>query len=136
MKKVLVGGCFDLIHYGHVTFLQESKKCGDYLVVAVESDENVRIRKGNNRPIHPQKERAVMLRSLRMVDEVIELPPMNRHEDYFDLVNKIKPQVIAVTEGDTQIENKKKQAHMVGAILQVVTAHIHPYSTSLLLKEL
>jgi len=52
MKKiVLVGGCFDLLHYGHVRFLEEAKKLGNHLVVALESDENVRRVKGEARPI-------------------------------------------------------------------------------------
>ncbi|MCR4263595.1 MAG: adenylyltransferase/cytidyltransferase family protein, partial [Candidatus Roizmanbacteria bacterium] len=83
MKKVLVGGCFDLIHYGHITFLSEARKQGDYLIVALESDENVKKYKGPNRPIHKQAERAEMLRSLRMVDEVVELPEMKEDYDYF-----------------------------------------------------
>lgn len=136
MKRVLVGGCFDLIHYGHIKFLTEAKKAGDWLIVALESDENVRRHKGSNRPIHPQRERAEMLRSLRMVDEVIELPTLTKHQDYFDLVKKIKPAVIAVTEGDSQLENKKKQAKFVKAEVKVVTLLMKPYSTSLLIKEL
>src|SRR3989344_778847 len=115
MKRVLVGGCFDLIHYGHIRFLTESKKQGDYLIVALESDENVRKYKGENRPIHTQKERAEMLRSLKMVDEVVELPSMNGDEEYFDFVIKIKPDVIAITENDPQTQNKKMQADLINA---------------------
>ncbi len=75
MKKVLVGGCFDLLHFGHIKFLEEAKKSGDYLVVALESDENVRRTKGETRPIHTQEQRKAMLESLTCVDEVIMLPP-------------------------------------------------------------
>ena len=60
MKKVLVGGCFDLIHYGHIVFLKEARKQGDYLIVALESDDNVKKYKGENRPVHKQSERAEM----------------------------------------------------------------------------
>lgn len=136
MKKVLVGGCFDLIHYGHIVFLKEAKKQGDYLVVALESDENVKRYKGENRPIHTQKERAEMLRSIRLVDEVIELPPMNGDKEYFDFVKKIKPDVIAITQNDPQTENKKKQTEEIGAKLVVVTPRLEPHSTSRLIKLL
>ena len=57
MKKVLVGGCFDFIHFGHISFLKQAKASGDYLIVALESDENVRLAKGDARPIHTQEQR-------------------------------------------------------------------------------
>lgn len=136
MTKILVGGCFDLIHYGHIVFLTEAKKLGDYLIVALESDENVRKYKGKNRPIHQQTERAKMLRSLKMIDEVLELPKMNTDKDYFDLVKKIKPNIIAVTENDSQIENKKRQAISVGGKLVLVTPLIEPHSTTNLIEKL
>src|SRR3989344_2564471 len=98
MKKVLVGGCFDLLHYGHIVFLNEAKKHGDSLVVALESDENVRRLKGEHRPIHTQKERKTMLEALSAVDEVIPLPPMTTDREYADLVTRLRPHVIVVTQ--------------------------------------
>ena len=136
MKKVLVGGCFDLIHYGHIVFLKEAKKQGDYLIVALESDENVKKYKGPNRPIHKQAERAEMLRSFRMVDEVVELPEMKEDYDYFKLVEKIRPDVIAITKDDPQTENKKRQAALINAQVIEVSPLIRPYSTTLLINEL
>ena len=136
MKRILVGGCFDLIHYGHIKFLTEAKKQGDLLIVALESDDNVKKYKGTNRPIHKQSERAEMLKSLKMVDEVLSLPPMNSDQEYFNLVKKIKPNIIAITKNDRQTENKKKQAELVGAKLVVVTPRIEPYSTTDLIKKL
>ena len=70
MKKVLVGGVFDIIHYGHVHFLKNAKSLGDHLVVALESDKNVKRLKGEKRPIHNQNQRREMLESLEFVDEV------------------------------------------------------------------
>lgn len=135
MKKVLVGGCFDFIHYGHISFLKQAKSHGDYLIVALESDENVRRTKGESRPIHSQSQRKEMLASLSFVDEIIELPPMSSDQEYFNLVMKVKPDVIAVTEGDPILEKKRDQANRVGAEL-IVIPKIHTPSTSQLAKLL
>ena len=137
MKKkiVLVGGCFDLLHFGHITFLQQAKALGDYLVVALESDENVRRMKGDTRPIHTQAQRKEMLESLSFVNEVIPLPPMHNDKDYFELVRKIKPAVIAVTSGDSAKVKKLEQANKVRAVL-IEIPKIHTPSTSQLVKLL
>ncbi len=135
MKKVLVGGCFDFIHYGHISFLKHAKVHGDYLVVALESDENVRRVKGDTRPIHSQRERKEMLQSLSFVDEVIELPPMNTDAEYFELIKRVCPSVVAATEGDPILDKKREQAALVGATI-VIIPKIHTPSTSQLAKLL
>lgn len=135
MKKVLVGGCFDLLHYGHVRFLEEAKKLGDWLVVALESDENVRRMKGDGRPIHSQEQRKTMLEALSCVDEIISLPTMNNHQEYYDLVTKVHPQIIAITEGDPLEKNKREQAVKTSAEL-IVIPKIPTPSTSQLAKLL
>lgn len=135
MKKVLVGGCFDLIHFGHISFLTSAKSLGDHLIVALESDENVMRSKGASRPIHSQLQRKKMLETLRCVDEVIELPLMETDEDYASLVTKIKPDVIAITDGDPVEDKKRAHAESVGATLTVI-AKIHTPSTSQLAKLL
>lgn len=136
MKKiVLVGGCFDLLHFGHIHFLKTAKSFGDWLIVALESDENVRRMKGDARPIHTQAQRKEMLESLSFVDEVIALPTMHTDMDYFELVRKIKPSIIAVTEGDHAKTKKMEQANEVGATL-VEISKIHTPSTSQLAKLL
>jgi FAD synthetase len=135
MKKVLVGGCFDLIHYGHISFLKQAKNLGDYLIVALESDENVKRMKGDLRPIHTQPQRREMLESLSFVNEVIPLPPMHSDKEYFDFVTNLKPDVIAVTQGDPILNKKQKQADLIGAKL-VDIPKIHTPSTSQLAKLL
>ncbi len=135
MKKVLVGGCFDILHYGHIRFLEEAKKLGDWLVVALESDENVRRMKGEGRPIHNQAQRKEMLEALSCVDEVIALPPMNTHQEYYDLVTRVHPRVIAITEGDPLESNKREQAAKAAARLAVIPKIPTP-STSQLAKLL
>jgi len=135
MKKVLVGGCFDFIHYGHISFLKQAKALGDFLVVALESDNNVRHAKGETRPIHTQKQRQQMLEALSFVDEVISLPPMKIDEEYFNLVNQVKPSVIAITQGDPIKNKKQEHAQKVGAQL-IEIPKIHTPSTSQLAKLL
>lgn len=134
-KLVLVGGCFDILHFGHINFLREAKKHGDYLVVALESDENVRRIKGDNRPIHTQTQRKEMLEALEFVDEVKMLPPMNTDDDYNNLVQEIKPTIIAITEGDPIVDKKQKQSDSIGAKLIIISKILTP-STSQLAKLL
>lgn len=134
-RVVLVGGCFDLIHYGHIEFLKQSKTHGDYLLVALESDENVRRRKGDTRPIHTQTQRKTMLEALSFVDEVLLLPVMTTDQDYYDLVERVKPDSIAITEGDPYRIQKQKQADHIGATL-IEIPKIHTPSTSQLAKLL
>ena len=69
-KIVLTSGCFDLLHYGHICHLEESKNCGDYLVVAVNSDDSEKRLKGNTKPVVPENQRIKILQALRFVDAV------------------------------------------------------------------
>lgn len=69
-KIVLVGGTFDLLHIGHVDFLEKSKKLGDILIVGITSDKEVKSRKDKIRPILSQKQRAKIVSSLKSVDYV------------------------------------------------------------------
>ncbi len=127
-KIVLVGGCFDILHFGHIYFLKKSKKLGDYLMVALESDKNTKRLKGSTRPIHTQKQRAEMLKSLSFVDKVILLPSL---PDYLSLVKKVKADVIAATQGDPLIKNKKKLAKLVGAKVVVIPKIKTPSTTQI-----
>jgi cytidyltransferase-like protein len=127
-KTVLVGGCFDLIHYGHLRFLEKAAEQGNFLIVALESDGFIKNNK-RKKPFHRQLERAEILSYLNMVDLIIMLPPFNSHRDYQDLVKKISPRVIAITRGDQQLENKKKQAEEVGAELVEVITNLKKFST-------
>jgi len=70
-KIVMANGCFDILHYGHVRFLQQAKALGDFLVVALNSDSSIARAKGTNRPINKQAERAELLLALDAVDLVV-----------------------------------------------------------------
>ena len=70
-KVVFTNGCFDIIHAGHVTYLEEARRQGDRLIVAVNSDASVRRLKGKGRPINPQERRMAVLAGLEAVDWVV-----------------------------------------------------------------
>jgi len=67
---VFTNGCFDLIHGGHIEFLQKAREKGDLLIVGLNSDESVKSIKGNDRPIKTQKERANIISALKSVDYI------------------------------------------------------------------
>ena len=69
-RVVFANGCFDLLHVGHVRYLEAARALGDLLVVGVNSDEQVRRLKGEGRPLVPERERAEVVASLRAVDLV------------------------------------------------------------------
>lgn len=69
-KLVLTNGCFDLLHTGHVRYLQQARACGDALLVAVNSDASVRELKGPERPLNSELDRAEVLAALRCIDHV------------------------------------------------------------------
>lgn len=127
---VLVGGCFDILHLGHVRFLKEAKGHG-VVVVALESDQSLTTHKGILRPIHKQEERAEVLASMETVDFVILLPHFVSDKEYFEFTKTVSPKVIAITEGDPQTQNKQTQANMVGAKLISIPKINTPSTTQL-----
>lgn len=132
---VLAGGCFDILHIGHIIFLKEAKKMGNLLLVLLESDEKVRKLKGSNRPYFSQEDRAEVLASINAVDYVILLPLLDTDKDYNNLILQIKPKIIAVTTNDPLISKKKKQAKMVGGEIRIIP-YLATLSSSKLAKLL
>jgi rfaE bifunctional protein nucleotidyltransferase chain/domain len=86
-KIVLANGCFDLFHVGHVRYLSAAKALGDCLIVALNSDEQVRLLKGDNRPWTPEAERAEIISALRFVDYVTIFPEPTVEE----LIRAVRP---------------------------------------------
>ncbi len=89
-KIVFTNGCFDILHFGHISYLREAKSYGDILVVGLNSNESVRRLKGDSRPINDENDRAQILRELECVDFVIifdEDTPLN-------LIAQIKPDIL------------------------------------------
>lgn len=135
-RIVLVGGVFDILHIGHVRFLEEAKKAGDILVVALEPDSKVRKVKGEGRPINDEQTRAYMLASLRFVDYVVLLPEFTRDAQYTKLTQDFAPDIVAITEGDSKRLQKQVQVSAIGGKLNVVTPKIPTPSTTQLIKLL
>jgi FAD synthetase len=131
---VLTGGCFDVLHLGHIKFLEAAKKTGDVLFVFVESDENVRKTKGESRPINNQDDRTQVLASIRFVDYVIKLPFMKDNDDYDNLTTSINPSVIAITKSSDILQHAQRQAEKISAKLIEVIGRIPEKSTTTIAK--
>lgn len=133
---VLAGGCFDIVHIGHIAYLTKAKEQGDILIVLLESDKTIKKIKGDNRPFHTQKERATILSALQVVDYVVLLPFMKNDKNYDSLVFSIKPAIIAATKADPQEIHKQRQAKTIHAQVINVVERINDSSTSKLAKLL
>jgi rfaE bifunctional protein nucleotidyltransferase chain/domain len=91
---VLVGGVFDLLHYGHTRFLQKARSYGNYLVVAINRDEFVQRYKGKS-PIISTQDRAELVDQVKGVNEVI----INEtDEDWLPVIEKVHPDIIVTSE--------------------------------------
>jgi D-glycero-beta-D-manno-heptose 1-phosphate adenylyltransferase len=90
-KIVMANGCFDVLHVGHVRYLQSAKDLGGKLIVAVNADDSVRQLKGEGRPVMPDQERAEILSALEPVDAVVIFP----ERDVRVLLSEIRPDVQA-----------------------------------------
>ena len=132
---VLVGGCFDVLHYGHIQFLEKAKAQGNFLIVALEPDSAITKYKKRD-PLHTQAQRAFNIASLHCVDRVLLLPPMKGFEDYNQLVVDVKPNVIAITSNDPQLLNKRRQAEGIGARLIPVIERMDGFSSSKIIQAL
>jgi FAD synthetase len=100
MVKVMASGVFDLIHPGHIHYLRQAKSMGDHLTVVIASDATVR--RNKHEPITPEAMRAMIVGSLKPVDEAI----VGSEGDMFDTVAKIRPDVIVLGYDQTFDENK------------------------------
>lgn len=82
---IFVNGTFDILHTGHLFLLNYAKSLGDYLLVAIDSDDRVKKLKGTSRPINNQYDRQLMLQNLKSVDEVVIF---NTDEELVSLIQK------------------------------------------------
>lgn len=87
---VFTNGCFDILHAGHVDYLNKAKSLGDVLIVGLNSDSSMKKIKGDNRPIVPQNERAFIISNLKSVDYVT----IFEEETPYELIKKLVPDVL------------------------------------------
>lgn len=131
-KIVFTNGCFDLLHAGHVSSLEEAAMQGDKLIVGVNADASVKTLKGPERPLNPQYARALVLAALQMVDAVIIFEEATPRE----LIVNIMPDVL-VKGGDYKIEDIAGAREVIEAGGRV---HINPivqgFSTTSLINKL
>lgn len=132
---VLAGGAFDILHLGHVRFLEKAKQEGDFLFVLLESDKSVRKIKGKKRPINIQADRAEVLAALYSVDFIVKLKGVLKDQGYDKIVRQISPNVLATTGIDSYIFHKIRQAKLVKAKVKIVTRRIKNKSTTKILGD-
>ncbi len=129
---VFTNGCFDIIHRGHVEYLNQAKSLGDYLIIGVNSDNSVKKLKGEFRPINKENDRAFVLDNLKAVDFVI----IFNEDTPYEIIKKTLPDFL-VKGGDW------KEEDIVGADIvksnggKVLSLkYIKDYSTTSIIKEL
>lgn len=89
-KIIFTNGCFDVLHLGHIDYLNKAKNLGDLLIIGLNSDNSIKTLKGKNRPINSQYDRIAMLCALECVDFVI----IFEEETPLELIKKIKPDIL------------------------------------------
>ena len=94
-KIIFTNGCFDIIHAGHVSYLNEAKSLGDVLIVGINSDESVKRLKGPGRPIIGEKDRAYILANIKPVDYVV----IFNEDTPYNLIKEVNPDFL-VKGGD------------------------------------
>lgn len=97
LKIVFTNGCFDILHLGHIDYLEKSKQKGDKLIVGLNTDSSIKILKGENRPINNEEFRGRMLAALSFVDAVV----LFSDETPLQLIETLKPDILV--KGDDYV---------------------------------
>ncbi|MDQ6953067.1 MAG: D-glycero-beta-D-manno-heptose 1-phosphate adenylyltransferase [Mariprofundaceae bacterium] len=132
LRIVFTNGCFDLLHPGHITYLQDAKNLGDILILGLNDDASIQRLKGAYRPINPLHDRAAMLAALRSVDAVVafsEDTPLN-------LITALMPDVL-VKGGDYTVDSivGAKEVMQSGGEVQVIS-FLDGYSSTRLIQRI
>ena len=127
-KIVFTNGCFDILHLGHIKYLEKAKSLGDILIVGLNSDRSIRNIKGEGRPINSQDERAYILASLEVVDYLV----IFEEDTPIDLIRLIKPDIL-VKGGD--YEGKKIVGANIVEEVKIVK-YIDNKSTSKIIEKI
>ena len=131
-KIVFTNGCFDVLHYGHVKYLEKCKSLGDFLIVGLNSDASVRKIKGRRRPITPEKQRSAVLSALEFVDFVTVFASATPA----DLIKEISPDVLA-KGGDWRAKDIVGSRHVKKEGGRVVSVpFVKGYSTTRIIRRI
>lgn len=136
----LITGVFDLLHQGHLIFLENArdkmKYLGGYLLIGVESDLRVKTLKGKDRPIDDQNIRIKKLTKTNLAEVVFLLPEdFSDQKVRMDLLLMIRPHFLLVSESTPNIEKKKSMMAKIGGTVEVVCQHNPKYSTSQIIMK-
>lgn len=137
MKTVLAHGTFDIIHPGHISYLEFARSHGDRLIVALSSDYITSKHKGTNRPILPFEERKKVIQSLKFVDEVIETPyPTEDHRhNLICLIRELKPNVF-VSSYSNYHEQYGDELRAAGVVLVQAPKRFGTMSTTQIVERI
>jgi len=131
-KVVFTNGCFDILHVGHVRYLQEARALGDLLVVGINSDASVKKLKGETRPVQNEADRAEILSGLGCVDYVVTFS----EETPLELIKEVQPDIL-VKGGDWPPEKIVGSKEVLARGGAVKSLKFHPgRSTSTILERI
>jgi rfaE bifunctional protein nucleotidyltransferase chain/domain len=131
-QVVFTNGCFDILHLGHVDYLEKARQTGTKMIVAVNSDASVRILKGPERPVNSEYARARIIASLQFVDLVVVF----HEETPLELINSLLPDIL-VKGDDYSLETIVGAKEVISAGGQVKTIPLVPsYSTTGIIQKL
>ena len=134
MVKVLVTGVFDVLHSEHQKFLQKASRVGDKLIVALESDSRVKKLKSPKRPINNQFIRQQNLQKFNFIDQILILPQdFDQEASRLQFLQKIKPDILAVSASTPNLENKRKLMNQIKGRVVIIHSHNPKMSTTQLL---
>jgi len=131
-RVVFTNGCFDLLHPGHISSLEQARVLGDILIIGLNSDKSVRQLKGEGRPVLPANERAEILAAMECVDAVVIFDDLTPRE----VIARLLPDVL-VKGGDWAGDKIVGREEVEAAGGRVVSAPVVPgYSTSDILRKI
>lgn len=129
-RVVAVNGCFDILHAGHVYFLEAAKKLGDVLIVGVNIDSSIKLLKGDSRPINPFHHRVMVLAGLECVDFVCGFSGKNA----VDFLYFARPDVYAKSDSSGSNEDEFATVRLFGGIIVSIRSTFDISTTKIIEK--
>ena len=127
-KIVFTNGCFDILHRGHIEYLQKARELGDLLVLGLNSDNSVKRLKGNDRPINNETDRAIVLSALECINYI----SIFDEDTPLELIKIVKPDIL-VKGGDYKIEDVVGREFTKETVL---IDFVDGYSTTNIIKKI